>query len=203
MIINDFSDIGQITNTGVNGGRLQDKNTNMGYKTPYQFPYEGMLVSLKLSSTYDAAAVPTVRVATPATTGVLVSGWAFNNTFKQHPLPGAPDTLFPLNANLSATDSNSIPYSGSIANWTGLTVAPLMPGELIGIPIAPGCTFVVGDEVSAFNGGYATVAVSGSYVIGMVEKVGSATTQTSMWPPYSALPRYVAVRPVGTQYKKV
>jgi len=195
MIINDFSDIGQITNTSVNGGRLQDKNTNMSYRTPYQFKFEGILVNLAISSTYDAAAVPTKRVAIPATSGSQAKGYAFVNTYKQHPLPGATDELFPLTANCGETDGQGIAYAGSIANWTSLSFAPLNASELIGVPVKAGVVFNAGDEIAAFDGGFATKAISGYYIIGYAEyPVDNSAGANGA--------KFVAMKPEFVQVKK-
>ena len=82
-------------------GEQQEANqiTNMTYATPYQIAYKGLLLETdKLSSAYDADATPTQAVAVPADNGAYVDGWAYINTYKMHPLPGAANVLYPLTA---------------------------------------------------------------------------------------------------------
>lgn len=138
---------------------------NMTYATPYQIAYRGLLLETdKLSSAYDASATPTQCVAIPAAYGEYVDGWAYISTYKPHPLPGGADILYPLTANIGGSG-----YAESATNWTEVTVAPLIPGDLVGIPAYYDQNLAYGNEVAAATGGCGKVAVSGEWVIGKVE----------------------------------
>jgi len=148
-------------------GEQQEANkiTNMTYATPYQIAYEGLLLETdKLSSAYDADATPTQCVATPAADGEYIDGWAYISTYAPHPLPGGSNVLYPLTANVG--DSG---YAEDYANWANVTVAPLIPGQLIGIPVYAAENMAYANEVAAATGGYCKVAASGEWVIGKVE----------------------------------
>ena len=148
-------------------GEQQEANqiTNMTYATPYQIAYKGLLLETdKLSSAYDADATPTQAVAVPADNGAYVDGWAYINTYKMHPLPGAPNVLYPLTANVGSSG-----YAEDYANWVDVTVAPLIPGQLIGMPVYAGESLDIGDEVCAATGGYIREAAATDWVIGKVE----------------------------------
>lgn len=148
-------------------GEQQEANqiTNMTYATPYQIAYKGLLLETdKLSSAYDDDATPTQAVAVPADNGAYVDGWAYINTYKMHPLPGAANVLYPLTANVGEYG-----YAEDYANWTDVTVAPLIPGQLIGVPVYAGANLAIGEEVAAATGGFAKVAVSTNNVFGKVE----------------------------------
>lgn len=148
-------------------GEQQEANriTNMTYATPYQIAYEGLLVETdKLSSAYDADATPTQCVAVPADLGEYVDGWTYISTYAPHPLPGASNILYPLTANIGSSG-----YAEDYANWTDVTVAPLIPGQLIGVPVLANTNMTMGAEVASATGGFAKVAASGQWVIGKVE----------------------------------
>lgn len=149
------------------GGEQQEANqiTNMTYATPYQIPFAGMLLETdKLSSAYDADATPTQAVAVPAADGAYIDGWAYISTYKMHPFPKVPNILYPLTANVG--DSG---YAEDYANWADVTVAPLIPGQLIGMPMYAGVSLDIGDEVCAATGGYIREAASTDWVVGKVE----------------------------------
>ena len=193
MIVPNYEGIGFVLPTNAENGREQVKITNSAYLTPYQFPYKGMFVKTALSSAYDATATPTIAVAVPiGTAGEYVEGWNFITTYKMNPLPGAANELFPLTENCSATDGNSIAYAPSLADWTEVTVVPLIPGDIIGVPVASGANLIGGAEVSATVGGYARVAASNHYVVGKVELPannltganGAKTATVRIFPPY-------------------
>lgn len=169
MIITKYPGTGYVINPNPEAGREQNRITNSAYETPYQFTTPGRLVVLDLSSTYDADATPTVVVAVPASSGVYVDGWTFVSTYKTHPLPGATNELFPYTADCTATDANNIAYAEDYTKWTAVTVSPLIPGDIVGIPVAASTNLVVGTEVAASIGGYAKAAVSTNWVIGKVE----------------------------------
>lgn len=148
-------------------GEQQEVNriTNMTYATPYQIPFKGMLLETdKLSSAYDADATPTQCVAVPAANGEYVDGWAYINSYQPHPLPGAPDVLYPLTADIGGSG-----YAEDYADWFDLTVAPLIPGQLIGIPVYAEEALAMGAEVAAATGGYCKTAASSQWVVGKVE----------------------------------
>ena len=158
-------------------GEQQEANriTNMTYATPYQIPYRGILLETdKLSSAYDADATPTQCVATPAATGEYCDGWAYISSYMPHPLPGGADVLYPLTADIGGSG-----YAEDYADWFDLTVAPFVPGQLIGIPVYTGQTLTYGNEIAAATGGYAKVAVSGDWVVAKVEWPADNSTGTS------------------------
>lgn len=148
-------------------GEQQEANqiTNMTYATPYQIAYEGLLVETdKLSSAYDADATPTQCVAVPAADGEYVDGWTYITTYTPHPLPGGANVLYPLTANIG--DSG---YAEDYANWAEVTVVPLIPGQLIGMPVYAGETLTYGAEIASATGGFAKLAGSGEWVVAKVE----------------------------------
>jgi hypothetical protein len=158
-------------------GEQQEANriTNMTYATPYQIAYEGLLVETdKLSSAYDADATPTQCVAVPAAAGEYVDGWTYISTYSPHPLPGGANVLYPLTANIGNSG-----YAEDYANWADVTVAPLIPGQLIGVPVYAGQNMTQAAEVAAATGGLAKVAESGQWVVGKVEWNANNTAGTS------------------------
>jgi len=173
-------------------GEQQEANqiTNMTYATPYQIAFKGLLLETdKASTAYDSDATPTQAVAVPAANGEYVDGWAYIDTYKMHPLPGAPNVLYPLAADIGGSG-----YAEDSAKWTEVTVAPLVPGQLIGVPVYAGANLAVGDEVAAATGGFAKVATSGNWVFGKVEWAANNTGGASG-------AKVVSVR-VCHQYKK-
>lgn len=173
-------------------GEQQEANriTNMTYATPYQIPYKGLLLETdKLSSAYDANATPTQAVAVPAANGEYVDGWAYINSYQPHPLPGGADVLYPKTENIGGSG-----YAEDYNNWFNLTVAPLIPGQLIGIPVYAGENMAIGNEVAAATGGYCKVAASGQWVIGKVEWNADNSAGASG-------AKVASVR-IGHQYKK-
>lgn len=165
MIIPDYSGLGYSARMTVKGGHLIE-GVNQAYKTPYQLPFNGMAVSLAKSSTYDADAVPTVGVVVPCKTGEKPFGWIFISTQEHSRLPGTPTAYLPLTANLDQTDSEGIKYCSDVEKWAVTTVAPYQPSEGVGMPIAAGQKFAVGDEIAVSNGGFARKASSTQTVIG-------------------------------------
>ena len=193
MIPPDFEGIGYVLPTNVDAGREQQKITNSSYKTPYQFSQRGLFVKTANSSTYDATATPTISVCVPiGTAGEYVEGWNYITTYKQNPLPGASNILYPLTENCGATDSNNIAYASSKVDWVAITVVPLLPGDIIGCPVAAGVNLVGNSEVSATVGGYARIAASNHYVVGKVEipanntsgANGAKVASVKILPPY-------------------
>lgn len=148
-------------------GEQQEANqiTNMTYASPYQIAYEGLLVETdKLSTAYDATSTPTQCVAVPAANGEYVDGWSYISTYAPHPLPGAANVLYPLTADLGESG-----YATSAVKWPNVTIAPLIPGQLIGIPVYAATDMAYGAEVAAATGGFAKTAESGQWVVGKVE----------------------------------
>jgi len=148
-------------------GEQQEANqiTNMTYATPYQIKYEGLLVETdKLSSAYDADATPTQCVAVPAANGEYVDGWAYITTYAPHPLPGAANIIYPTDAQVADAG-----YSTEYTEWPSVTITPLIPGQLVGMPIYADTTMAYAAEVAAATGGFIKTAASGQWVIGKVE----------------------------------
>ena len=173
-------------------GEQQEANqiTNMTYATPYQIAYPGLLIETdKLSSSYDADATPTQCVAVPAANGEYVDGWSYISTLSPHPLPGGANILYPLTADIGVGG-----YATDVATWANVTIAPLIPGQLIGVPVYAATNMTQAAEVAAATGGFAKVAASGQWVIGKVEWNADNTAGTSG-------AKVVSVR-VCHQYKK-
>lgn len=174
------------------GGEQQEANkiTNMTYATPYQIPFRGMLLETdKKSTSYDATSTPTQCVTVPAAAGEYVDGWAYITSYQIHPLPGASNVLYPLTADIG--DSG---YAEDSTKWFDLTVTPLIPGQLIGIPVAAGASIDYGAEICAAAGGFATNAVSTNWVVAKAEWPANNTSGAA-----GAI--YVSAR-VCHQYKK-
>jgi hypothetical protein len=161
--------------TRKNGEQQALPRNNMTYATPYQIAYEGLLVKTDaLSTAYDATATPTQCVAIPSTYGGYVDGWAYISTKKPHPLPGGANITYPLTANLGGNS-----YATSAANWTEITVAPLIPGDLVGMPMAAATTVTWGSEICSASCGYIQIATSGHWVIGKAEWPADNTSGAS------------------------
>lgn len=105
-----------------------------------------------------------------AANGEYVDGWAYINSYQPHPLPGGADVLYPKTENIGESG-----YAEDYNNWFNLTVAPLIPGQLIGIPVYTGGeNMAIGNEVAAATGGYCKVAASGNGLL--VRSGGMQTT---------------------------
>ena len=148
-------------------GELQEisRITNMTYKTPYQIKYRGLLLETdKKSTAYDADATPTQCVAVPAAAGQYVDGFAYITSYLPHPLPGGADVLYPVTADIG--DSG---YAEDYNDWFPLTVAPLIPGYLISIPVSAGATIDQCAEITSDASGFATNAASSNWVVAKAE----------------------------------
>lgn len=170
MILQDYSGLGYGYIMNVKGGHLIE-GVNQAYKTPYQLKFKGMFVDKKLSSVMDSDATPTTMVVVPSvgTTGNRAYGWVYITTSEHHPLPGTPVAYLPLTEDLDSTDGDGIAYSSDFSKWAVTTVAPFQNGEAIGIPMAAGAKFVVGDEISPATGGFARKSTTNDVVHGIVE----------------------------------
>lgn len=158
-------------------GEQQEANaiTNMTYKTPYQIPFKGLLLETDtLSTTYDATSTPTQCVATPAGNGAYVDGWAYITSYAPRPLNYTTDasanTLYPLTVDIGESG-----YAEDQNNWVNLTVTPLIPGQLVGVPVYANVNLTQGLEVAAATGGFARPAASGDWVCAKVEWAANNT----------------------------
>lgn len=174
MILPKYPGTGYISRIIPKGG-LEQEASNNAYESPYQFKFNGQLVNVGKSTTFDADATPTMVVAVPARTGLYVDGWVPVTTLAPDPRPGVGGQFKPYTDKLTATDSQSIAYAPDYMDWTEVTVAPMEVGTLIGVPVAANTSIVVGDEVAASDGGFLKKATSGNIVIGKCEVAGNNT----------------------------
>jgi len=176
MIIQDYDGTGYKYLMNIRGGRLIEA-VNQAYKTPYQLKFAGLAVSLAKSSTYDADATPTVGVVVPCKAGERPRGWVYITTAAHNPLPGAAQTFLPGTEYMVATaDNEGLYYTDNMSEFAVTSVAPYMPGEGIGVPLAAGQNIVIGDALAIANGGFYAKATSGNVVVGIAETAADNTT---------------------------
>lgn len=186
MVMLENSTIGVTITKNVQGGRIG--GGNFAYPSPYQIKYAGLLLDLKPATDYDSGGVSQL-VGVPAAAGARVKGWAFKTTARNDLLPGASLQFYPLDANLGGSG-----YAEDEKNFGRVTVVPLIPDQLIGVPVAQFASIALNAEIASAGSGFASTATSGQVVIGNAEYPVDNSTG-------AAGAKYVFVR-VNTPYTK-
>lgn len=142
-----------------------------GYPTPYPLKYAGMLLKTALSTSYDATATPTYPVAIPCGNGERPDGFAFIDTsrtdlYGSRELFTGVDYYLPLVAD---RDGGGSTYASSSSNFAHAVCHPLIPGQVVVMPLAASTNVVVGDEIASATGGLIEPATTGDIVIGKAE----------------------------------
>jgi hypothetical protein len=142
-----------------------------GYPTPYPLKFAGMLLKTALSTAYDATATPTYPVAIPCGSGERPDGFAYIHTgrtdiYGSQELFTGLDYFLPLVADRTGGGST---YAVLEAKFAHAVLHPLIPGRVIGVPVAATTNIIVGDEIASAAGGLARVAVSTDVVVGKAE----------------------------------
>lgn len=146
-----------------------------GYPTPYPLKYAGMLLKTALSTSYDATATPTYPVAIPCGNGERPDGFAFITTartdlYGSRELFDGVDYYLPLVAD---RDGGSTEYATDEDDFAHAVCHPLIPGQVIGCPVAASTLIIVGDNIAAAAGGLVEVATTGDIVIGKAESLAN------------------------------
>jgi len=187
MINPALGKIGVTTSTTVNGGRIGEGN--FAYACPYQVKYAGLLMDLKPAVDYDSGA-DGYLVTVPAATGAAVKGWSFKTTAITSNLTGATLAFYPLDADVAGSG-----FATDEILFTPVTVVPLIPDQLVGVPIAAGINITLNAEIAAATGGFASIATTGNTVIGIAELAADNSLG-------AAGAKFVKVR-INTPYVKV
>jgi hypothetical protein len=154
----------------VEGGKITPAIYEDGYYTPYPIKFAGLLLKTASSRTYDADA-PTFPVAIPCTNGGRPDGFAFTPTkdttmYGNQSLLAAADIYLPLVADRTGGGTT---YTEDYLKFPVTTCHPLIPGRVIGVPVAASTAFVIGDAVASAANGFAEPATTGDIVIGKAE----------------------------------
>jgi hypothetical protein len=186
MINPALGKIGVTTTTTVNGGRIGEGN--FAYACPFQVKYAGLLMDLKPAVDYDSGSEGYL-VAVPAAAGARVKGWSFKTTAITSNLTGAALAFYPLDADVAGSG-----FATDEQLFTPVTVVPLIPDQLVGVPMSAAIDIALNAEIAAATGGFATTAASRDVVIGIAEL--AATNATG-----AAGAKFVKVR-IVTPYTK-
>ncbi len=186
MVMLQQNTIGVTVTKTVNGGRIGEGN--FAYPAPYQVKYAGLLMDLKPATDYDSDGKAQL-VAVPAAAGARVKGWSFKTSARTDLLPGASLQFYPLDANLNGSG-----YAEDEANFGVVTLVPLIPDQLVGVPAAASASIALNDEIACAGSGFASTATSGQVVIGQAEYACDNSTG-------AAGAKFVFVR-INTPYTK-
>jgi len=156
--------------TNVSGGKISPAIYEDGYYTPYPIKFAGLLLMTASSRSYDADA-PTFPVAIPCTNGGRPDGFAFTKTldgtfYGNQSLLAAADIYLPAVANRTGGSSE---YAEDYRKFANTTCHPLIPGRVIGVPVAASTSIAFGAEIASAASGYAETATTGDIVIGKAE----------------------------------
>lgn len=167
-----------------------------GYPSPYPIKFPGLLLKKALSTAYDATATPTYPVVIPCGNGERPVGYAFVDTantalFGSYELLAAADRWLPKVADRTGGGST---YTQDKNKFVAVPTTPLIPGQVIGVPVAASTSFTINDEVASAALGFAEVATTGDVVIGTAEIIVDNSTG-------AAGAAFVWVK-VGHQYTK-
>lgn len=163
----------------VNGGLIG--RGNFSYETPYQIKWAGMVLDLAPAVGYDTGAAGYL-VAVPCAAGASPKGWAWMTTARTDQLIGASTTFLPLTADLTGGGST---YAEDEEDFAKITVASLVEGELVGMPMAAGVVIPINSEIAAYGDGTVTFATTGDTVFAIAEfaatNSGGAAGATYVW----------------------
>lgn len=174
----DFQTYSQTVDANNAASKLSPAIFPDGYPTPYPLKYGGMLLMTALSTTYDAAATPTYPVMIPCTNGGRPDGFAFITTartdiYGSQELFDGLDYFLPLTA---ARTGGSTAYAELEKDFAHAVLHPLIPGRVIGCPVAASTIIIVGDYIASATGGLVEPATTGDIVIGRAETAADNNT---------------------------
>lgn len=179
ILANQINSIGLTQTCTSAGGRLSE-SINIPYLTPYQIKYAGLLLKTASSTSYDSGASATYGVAVPCGGSDRPEGWAYTTTTVTSNLPGATQSFYPLDADLTGGSSE---YAEDEADFTPVTCCPLAPGEVVAFPLAASQTIAKGDLIAVADGGLVRKGnnVASVWVLGkaMFDVTSTSTVSTS------------------------